>query len=116
MYSVITTAPSDKIMAAFDAPLVGNRKVRPSIKFAGMEEGKNAIIVTVEDWAGSILNGVLRKMGAWYDRAMPQGRIPSGRPIVSHAGASSVRNQKRDARIDGLTRKDRAIRRAMKGA
>jgi hypothetical protein len=112
-FSVITDAPSDKVMAAFDAPLMGNRKVKPVISLAGMDEGKAAIIVTVEDWAGSLLTAALRRMGAWFDRIAPQGRIPTGRPIVSHAGASQVRREKR---IDDVTRRDRAIRRAMKAA
>jgi hypothetical protein len=52
-------------------------------------------------------------MRAWFDRFQPPGRLPTGKPIVSHAGASSVRNQRR---LDGLARKDRAIRRQMKAA
>lgn len=113
MYSVITTAPSNEVLAAVSGPRLGNKQVRPVFRYAGSEEGKDAVIVTVEDWAGAILTAALRKMGAWFDRVAPQGRIPSGRPIITHAGASSIRNQRK---VDGLARKDRAIRRAMKGA
>jgi hypothetical protein len=112
MYSVITDAASNEVMAAFDAPLVGNRKINPSIRYAGAIEGKNTIIVSVEPWAGPVLAGVLRRLGAWFDRAAPQGRIPRGQPIVGRAGASQVRNQ----RFDRVDRKDRKIRRAMKAA
>lgn len=116
MYSVITDAASNEVMAALDVPMLGNRRVNPTIRFAGEVEGKNTIIVTVDNWAGPILNGVLRGLKAWFDRAAPQGRIPTGRPVVSHAGASTVRNQKRNNGIDAITRKDREIRRALKAA
>lgn len=113
VHSVITDAASTEVMAALDAPLVGNRKINPTIRYAGEVEGRaNTIIVTVEPWAGSILNSILRGLGAWYDRIAPQGRIPRGAPVVGRAGASQVRNQK----FDRVDRKDRAVRRAMKAA
>jgi hypothetical protein len=93
VFSVITDAPSNEVIAAVNGPTVGNRRVNPSVKLAGMHEGKNAIIVTVPDWAGTILATALRRMGAWFDRATPPGRVPTGRPIVSYAGASSIRRQ-----------------------
>jgi len=111
MYSLITDADSRDVMAAFDAPQLGNRKVQPAIRLALGEPG--AIIVSVPEWAGTMLTAALKRLGAWFDRATPPGRIPSGRPIVSYAGASSIRNQRK---IDKQTRRDREIRRAMKQA
>jgi hypothetical protein len=110
MYSVITDAASTDVLKALEAPMLGNRRIGASVRLAPGEPG--AIIVTVQDWAGTSLNAALKRLGAWFDRALPPGRVPSGRPIVSHAGASSIRNQRK---LDGLARKDRAIRRAMKG-
>lgn len=107
-FSVITDAASVDLMREFDAPQMGNRKVAPVIRLAPGEKG--AIIVTVEAWAATALTSALKRLGAWFDRATPPGRIPSGRPIVSYAGASSIRNQRK---IDTITRKDREIRRAM---
>ena len=95
MFSVITTAPSNEVLAAVQGPRLGNRQITARIQYAGKEEGKDAIIVTVEPWAGSILTATLRKMGAWFDRVKPQGKIPTGKPVVSYAGASQVRHEKR---------------------
>ena len=109
MFSIITTAASNEVIAAVSAG-IGNRRINPQFYLSRDEPG--AIIVSVPDWAGTLLTAALRRMGAWFDRAMPAGRIPTGRPIISHAGASQVRNQ----RFDRVDRRDRKVRRDMKGA
>lgn len=108
MFQVITTAASDELLRQIGTVPMGNRTPNTQIRLAPSTEGRGAIIVTVPDWFGSTLVAVLRRMGAWFDRFAPAGRIPTGRPIVTHAGASQVRNQK----IDKITRVDRAIRAA----
>lgn len=108
MYSLITDAASTDVMAAFDAPQLGNRKVNPQIRLAPGEPG--AIIVSVPEWAANSLRSVLSNLRAWFDRPQAPGRIPRGRPMVSAAAASSIR------RYDNVNRKDRKIRRAMKAA